>query len=199
MLQGAEREFYGNFEVEALNDQAIEWARSLGATILSFDYAPFREAAALLYDGPWVAERLAAVEGFFASNAADFDPTVRKIIGGAQGRTAVGAFNGLYRLKGIMQRAALVCDAVDVLMLPTSPTISTFADMLAESIVRNSQFGRHTNFVDLMGLAAIAGLAGFGPSGLPAGITLIGPGFSDNALTPLCRCHACRISLRHGA
>ncbi|MFN4128698.1 MAG: amidase family protein, partial [Paracoccaceae bacterium] len=149
-----------------------------------FDYAPFREAAALLYDGPWVAERLAAVEGFFATNAADFDPTVRKIIAGATQYTSVDAFNGLYRLNLIKQQVAPVWDAVDVLMLPTSPTTCTVADMLADPIVRNSQFGRYTNFVNLMGLAAIAVPAGFGPSGLPAGVTLIGPAFSDDALVP---------------
>jgi allophanate hydrolase len=184
VLQGAEREFFGNAEVEALYDAAIERALSLGATILPFDYAPFREAAALLYDGPWVAERLAAVEGFFATNEADFDPTVRRIIAGAKGYTAVDAFNGLYRLNAIRQQVAPVWDAVDVLMLPTSPTTCTVAQMLADPVVRNSQFGRYTNFVNLMGLAAIAVPAGFGPSGLPAGVTLIGPAFSDEALVP---------------
>lgn len=184
VLTGAEREFFGNHQVEALYDAAIERARSLGACIVPFDYAPFREAAALLYDGPWVAERLAAVEGFFATNEADLDPTVRSIIGGARGRTAVEAFNGLYRLNAIRQKVAPVWKAVDVLMLPTAPTTHTVADMLADPVARNSQFGRYTNFVNLMGLAAIAVPGGFAPSGLPAGITLIGPGFSDDALAP---------------
>ena len=116
VLAGAEREFFGNAEVEALYDAAIERALSLGATVVPFDYAPFREAAALLYDGPWVAERLAAVEAFYASNAADFDPTVRKIIAGAQGRTAVEAFNGLYRLNAIKQQVAPVWNTFDLLM-----------------------------------------------------------------------------------
>lgn len=184
VLAGAEREFYGNAEVEALYDAAIDRARALGATILPFDYAPFREAAALLYDGPWVAERLAAVEEFYETNADDFDPAVGQIIGGAKGRTAVQAFNGLYRLNAIRQQVAPVWDAVDVLMLPTSPTTHTVADMLADPIAKNSQFGRYTNFANLMGLAAIAVPGGFGPSGLPAGVTLIGPGFSDDALAP---------------
>ncbi len=184
VLAGAEREFFGNAEVEALYDAAIDRARALGATILPFDYAPFREAAALLYDGPWVAERLAAVEAFLVTNAADFDPTVRRIIEGAKGRTAVEAFRGLYRLNAIRQQVAPVWEAVDVLMLPTSPTTCTVAEMLADPIMRNSQFGRYTNFANLMGLAAIAVPAGFGPSGLPAGVTLIGPAFSDDALAP---------------
>lgn len=184
VLQGAEREFFGNAEVEALYDAAIARAESLGATILPFDYAPFREAAALLYDGPWVAERLAAVEGFLASNPEDFDVTVGKIIASAEKYTAIDAFNGLYRLNAIRQQVAPVWDRVDVLMLPTSPTTCTVAEMIADPIVRNSQFGRYTNFANLMGLAAIAVPSGFGPSGLPAGVTLIGPAFSDEALVP---------------
>jgi len=167
-----------------LYDAAIARAGALGATILPFDYAPFREAAALLYDGPWVAERLAAVEGFFATNAGDFDPTVRAIIGGARGRTAVEAFKGLYKLNALQQQVAPVWQAIDVLMLPTSPTTCTVAAMLAEPVRRNSEFGRYTNFANLMGLAAIAVPAGFGASGLPAGVTLVGPGFSDDALVP---------------
>lgn len=184
VLAGEEREFFGNAEVEVLYDAAIARAQALGATILPFDYAPFREAAALLYDGPWVAERLAAVEDFFATNEADFDPTVRRIIGGAKGRSAVEAFNGLYRLNAIKQQVAPVWKAVDVLMLPTSPTTHTVAEMLADPIALNSRFGRYTNFANLMGLAAIAVPGGFGPSGLPAGVTLIGPSFSDDALAP---------------
>lgn len=184
VLAGAEREFYGNAEVEALYDAALAHAESLGATLVPFDYAPFREAAALLYDGPWVAERLAAVEGFLDTNAADFDPTVRKIIEGAKGKTAVEAFRGRYRLEELRKAVAPVWEAVDMLLLPTSPTTHTVADMLADPVAKNSQFGRYTNFANLLGYAAIAVPAGFGPSGLPAGVTLVGPAFSDDALAP---------------
>lgn len=184
VLTGAERNFYGNTEVEALYDAALARAEALGATLVPFDYAPFREAAALLYDGPWVAERLAAVKEFIAGHAEDFDPTVRKIIEAAKGRTAVEAFEGLYTLRALMQQVAPVWEAVDMLMLPTSPTNCTVEDMLADPIARNSQFGLYTNFANLMGLAGIAVPGGFAPSGLPAGVTLIGPGFSDDALVP---------------
>ena len=184
VLAGAEREFFGNAEVEALYDAAIARAEALGAVMVPFDYAPFRAAAALLYDGPWVAERLAAVEDFLAASPEAFDPVVRKIIEGAKGKTAVEAFRGQYKLNALMQVCAPVWEAVDVLMLPTSPTTCTVAGMLAEPIQRNSEFGRYTNFANLMGLAAIAVPGGFGASGLPAGITLVGPGFSDDALVP---------------
>lgn len=184
VLAGAEREFFGNTWVEALYDAAITRAEALGATIVPFDYAPFREAAALLYDGPWVAERLAAVEAFLATNAADFDPTVRAIIEGAKGKTAVEAFRGRYRLEELRKRVAPTWAAVDMLLLPTSPTTYTVAEMLADPVTKNSHFGRYTNFANLLGYAAIAVPAGFGPGGLPCGVTLVGPAFSDDALAP---------------
>ncbi|MGQ0566867.1 MAG: allophanate hydrolase [Gemmobacter sp.] len=184
VLAGAEREFFGNAEVEALYDAALARAESLGATLVPFDYAPFREVAVLLYDGPWVAERLAAVEGFLATNAGDFDPAVRRIIEGAKGKSAVEAFRGRYRLEALRHAVAPVWQAVDMLLLPTSPTTYSVADMLADPIAKNSHFGRYTNFANLLGYAAIAVPAGFGPSGLPAGVTLVGPAFSDDALAP---------------
>ena len=184
VLTGDEREFYGNAEVEALYDAACARAEALGATLVPFDYAPFRQAAALLYEGPWVAERLAAIEDFLNAQPDALDPTVRRIIEGARGMSAVDAFRGRYRLEALRQITAPVWDAVDALLLPTSPTTCTVEQMLADPIARNSQFGRYTNFTNLMGLAGIAVPAGFGPSGLPAGVTLIGPGLSDDALVP---------------
>ncbi|MTE00280.1 allophanate hydrolase [Paracoccus sp. YIM 132242] len=185
VLTASEREFFGNAEVEALYDAAIARAERLGATIVPFDYAPFREAAALLYDGPWVAERLAAVEDFLNSNPGDFDPTVRRIIEGARGRTAVEAFRGQYRLNELRQKVAPVWADLDALLLPTSPTTATVAAMQADPVGENSKFGRYTNFANLMGCAAIAVPAGFGASGLPAGVMLVAPPFTDDALVPL--------------
>jgi len=156
VLTQAEREFFGNAAYEVLYVAAIARAEALGATIVPFDYAPFREAAALLYEGPWVAERLAAVEGFYVDNAAEFDPTVRQIIGAAGRYSAVDAFNGRYKLEELRAKVAPVWESVDLLLLPTSPTIYTVADMVADPVAKNSHFGRYTNFVNLLGYAAIA-------------------------------------------
>lgn len=186
VLDGAEREFFGNAEVEKLYDAAIENMRALGVTVVPFDYAPFREAASLLYDGPWVAERLAAVKDFFASNEADFDPTVRTIIGGAVGKTAVEAFEGRYRLEELRRKTETEWAKADVLLLPTSPTTYRVADMQADPIRLNSHFGRYTNFVNLLDCAAIAVPSGFDSDDhLPAGVTLVAPAFTDDALAPL--------------
>ena len=185
VLEGAEREFYGNGQVEALYDAAIDRARSLGAEIVPFDYAPFRQAAELLYSGPWVAERLAAVKDFLTTNAGDFDPTVRTIIEGARAYDAVAAFEGKYRLEALRQKTKAEWEKVDFLMLPTSPTTYTVEEMQADPIVRNSHFGRYTNFANLLDCAAIAVPAGFDAKGhLPAGVMFVGPAFTDDALAP---------------
>jgi allophanate hydrolase len=185
VLDGVEREFYGNKDVEALYDAAIERAKSLGAVIVPFDYAPFRQAAELLYNGPWVAERLAAVKDFLATNADDFDPTVRTIIEGAKAYDAVAAFEGRYRLETLRQKTKVEWDTVDFLMLPTSPTTYTVEEMRADPIVKNGHFGRYTNFANLLDCAAIAIPAGFDANGhLPAGVMLVGPAFTDEALAP---------------
>ncbi|HWT58924.1 MAG TPA: allophanate hydrolase [Rhizobium sp.] len=185
VLDEAEREFFGNSHVEALYDAAIKRARALGATIVPFDYAPFRQAAELLYNGPWVAERLAAVKAFLATNNGDFDPTVRTIIEGAKAYDAVDAFEGRYRLEALRQKTKTEWEKVDLLMLPTSPTTYTVEEMKADPIVKNGHFGRYTNFANLLDCAAIAVPAGFDANGhLPAGVTFVGPAFTDDALAP---------------
>nr|BAD16655.1 allophanate hydrolase homologue [Oleomonas sagaranensis] len=179
---GAEREFFGDSANEAIYVGAIETMKALGCSIVEIDFAPFREAANLLYSGPWVAERLAAVEAFHAAHADAMDPNVRTIVEGAFGVTAVDAFRGIYALEGYRQKTASTWAMVDILLLPTTPLFPKVSEMLADPIGLNSKLGRYTNFVNLMDCAGIAVPAGFRPDGLPFGVTLIGPAFSDAAL-----------------
>ena len=185
VLGDGEREFFGDREVEALYDAAIARLTGLGGTAVEIDYAPFRDCAELLYGGPWVAERLAAIDDFYATRAGDMDPTVAAIVGGAKRFSAVDAFDGAYALEALRQKTDAEWAKVDVLLLPTAPTIYTVEAMRADPIRLNSNLGRYTNFVNLLDCAAIAVPAGFRADGLPAGVTLIGPAFSDDALAVL--------------
>ena len=185
VLAGVEREFFGDEATAALYDAAIDRMAALGATIVEIDYAPFRECAALLYGGPWVAERLAAIEDFALCYAQEMDPTVREIVLGARGMSAVSAFRGAYALEAYRRRADMEWAKMDVLLLPTAPTIYKVADMLADPVRLNSNLGRYTNFVNLLDCSAIAVPAGFRPDGLPGGVTLVAPAFFDDALAEL--------------
>ncbi|BDA84399.1 allophanate hydrolase [Aureimonas sp. SA4125] len=182
VLRSEEREFFGNDAYAALYEEAIERAKTLGAEIVEFDYRPFRLAAALLYEGPWVAERFAAVKEFIGIHADAMDPTVRRIIEGARGMTAVDAFEGQYKLAAYRRQAEAEWAKVDALLLPTSPDIQTVDAMLADPIALNARFGRFTNFANFFGCAAIAVPAGFTSAGLPFGVQLVAPGDTDEAL-----------------
>jgi allophanate hydrolase len=185
VLAGSEREFSGDGEVERLYDTAIHRLESLGGTAVPIDYAPFRECALLLYGGPWVAERLAAIESFVDSHADDMDLTVRGIVEGARKYSAVDAFRGQYELEELRQRTDREWAKMDVMLLPTAPTIYTVEAMRADPVTLNSNLGRYTNFVNLLDCSAIAIPAGFREDGLPGGVTLIGPAFADAAIAAL--------------
>ncbi|MFE1600006.1 allophanate hydrolase [Methylobacterium sp. ID0610] len=185
VLAGSEREFHGDRETERLYDAATARAEALGCTLVPFDYAPFREAASLLYDGPWVAERLAAIKAFAGTHADAIDPAVRRIVESARAFTAVDAFEGQYRLAALRRRTEATWETVDALLLPTAPTTYTVAAMQADPIELNSRLGRYTNFANLLDCCAIAVPAGFRADGLPAGVTLVARAFQDEALAPL--------------
>src|SRR5262249_59657636 len=89
-------DFWGAGHAPRLYAQAISRLREMGGTAVEFDYAPFREAAELLYGGPWVAERTAAVGAFIdkADDKAGVWPVTREIISSGRKYTAVHAFEG---------------------------------------------------------------------------------------------------------
>jgi len=178
-------DFCGDAEAEGLYRAAVARLEALGGRRLAFDFAPFAAAARLLYQGPFVAERLAALMGRGFTDWAAMDPVVAKIIEGGEAVTAAHAFQGLYDLADLVRAAAPVWAAADCLLLPTAPTIFTHEELRQDPIGRNSQLGLYTNFANLMDLAAIAVPAGFRQDGLPFGVTLMAPAFADLALLPI--------------
>jgi allophanate hydrolase len=178
-------EFFGDDEAEQLYWAAIEKLHAAGGEKIEIDFTPFRQSAALLYGGAWVAERFAAIKDFFADHAAEMDPVVRGIIGGAAKHSAVDAYEGEYRLRELGMEAEKQWREMDVLVLPTTGTIYTHEQIAADPVILNTNLGYYTNFVNLMDLAAVAAPAGFRSNGLPFGISFIGPAFSDEALLAL--------------
>ncbi len=178
-------EFCGDTESERLYGLAVERLRGLDCEIVSFDFTPFREAANLLYQGPWVAERLAAIKEFAAQKPNAIQEVVRGIILGAEKITAADAFQGLYRLAGLTRGAQAEWAKMDTMILPTTPTTYKTSEVLADPIRLNSNLGLYTNFVNLMDLSAVAVPAGFRQNGLPVGVTVLGRAFDDKRLAVL--------------
>jgi len=167
--------FDGDALAAAAFEQALARLAALGAIVQRIDMTPFRETAELLYSGPWVAERLAAVAEFLISSPQSFHPVTRQIIEGGARFSAVDTFRALYRLEALRGRAAAVWQGCDVLMVPTSPTIYTLEQVAEQPIARNSSLGTYTNFVNLLDLCALAVPNGLRPDGLPTGVTFIAP------------------------
>lgn len=175
-------EFFGDDDAANCFDGAVAALAELGGVPVQFDYKPFRQAADLLYKGPWVAERVAAIREFLAGDPNTLDPTVKGILYRAQSLTAVDVFEGEYALKFLAAECGAAWNGLDFLLLPTAPTQYTIAEVQADPVTLNSNLGYYTNFVNLLDLAAVAVPAGFKTDGLPFGISLIGPAFRDDGL-----------------
>ncbi|HEV8646567.1 MAG TPA: allophanate hydrolase [Burkholderiales bacterium] len=178
-------EFHGDNHARHAFHDAVDKLEGLGGKPIGVDFSVFLETAALLYEGPWVAERLAAIRPFFEGRPDQVHPVVRKIIEGASKYSAADLFSGLTKLEALKKRAATLWDRADVLVVPTAPTIYTIKEVLAEPFLNNRRLGHYTNFVNLMDLAACAVPGSMRPDGLPCGITLIAPAGADLMLADL--------------
>ena len=176
-----QRAFFGDLESEYLYTQALARLSQLG-TIVEIDYAPLQEAAQLLYSGPWVAERTAAMADILASDPDAIDPTVRDIVSVGLDTKAVDLFNGIYRLAELKRHADTLWQSIDLMAFPTTGTTYRIAELAAAPIALNSALGFYTNFVNLLDMAALAIPAGTRANATGFGITLIGPADTDRAL-----------------
>jgi allophanate hydrolase len=175
-------EFFGDHEAATLYRAAVKKLTQLGGAAVQFDYTTFSRVAGLLYKGPWVAERFAAIKDFLAGDPETVDPTVGQIIRGGEKYGAVGAFESGYELEALRRETEMVWEQVDLLLLPTAPTQYSIEQVLNNPLELNANLGYYTNFVNLLDLAAVAVPAGFRPNGLPFGVSLIGRAFTDDGI-----------------
>ncbi|TBW37352.1 allophanate hydrolase [Siculibacillus lacustris] len=185
--QPRDRRFFGDVAGAAAFTDALDGLAAQGFTLTEIDFEPLFAVARMLYEGPWVAERMAAIEDFLTAQPEALHPVTRTIIEGARGRTAVEAFRATYRLAEAARAAEGLWRDVDILVVPTVPRAWTVDEVEADPITTNSALGTYTNFVNLLGLSALAVPVAIRADGVPAGITLIGPGGGDAALAGLGR------------
>jgi allophanate hydrolase len=153
--------------------------------LVPVDLGPFVAAGALLYEGPWVAERYAAVGAFLETAPEDADPVVSAIVLGGREPRAVAAFEAAYRLQELRAITGPVLASVDALLAPTAPIHPTVAEVAADPVGVNAQLGRFTNFVNLLDLCGLAVPGPPRPDGVPFGITFLAPAWHDELLLEL--------------
>jgi allophanate hydrolase len=167
------------FAAAASRLEAMGWQR------VEIDLEPFLATARLLYEGPWLAERYAALEDLLRRDPEALHPVTRKVIDAGRNIGAVAAFRGQYRLMELRRATAAVWNDIDVLLTPTTGTTYRINEVLADPLTLNANLGYYTNFVNLLDLAAVAVPAGMTSDKLPFGVSLVAPAWSDAALLRL--------------
>ncbi|MGA7214131.1 MAG: allophanate hydrolase [Terrimicrobiaceae bacterium] len=187
VLPESEREFFGDAEYERLYAEAVERAAGRGWSVSEFDYRPFREAANLLYGGPWVAERYSAVKSLIETNPNAVNPVVRAVVLSARNFSALDAFESQYRLAALARDSERTWESFDALLLPSAGTIYTIEQMVSDPIQLNTNLGRYTNFMNLLDLCGLAIPAGFRSDKVPFGVTFFAPAWEESLLFDLAR------------
>jgi allophanate hydrolase len=194
-----QRVFFGDKRSAADYAAAVDRLARLGVDIVEIDIEPFYEAARLIYEGPWVAERYAVTRALIASAPEAMHPVTREIILSGSRTLAVDAFVAFYQLEELRRSARQTFAEIDVLAVPTAPTLYTVAQVLADPIQLNSRLGTYTNFVNLLDLCGLALPAAMRADDIPFGITLLAPAGRDALLASIGRVFHADTRLKIGA
>ena len=154
-------------------------------TIVDVSLEPFLAAGSLLYQGPWVAERLVEFGDFLAAQPDSIHPVVREILLGGQKYTAVDAFAALQRLAELKALVARLWQQMDVLVVPTIGTTFTVEQVLAAPIECNTMLGHYTHFGNLLDLSGVALPLGITSDGRPYSAMLLGAARTDDTVLQL--------------
>jgi len=179
-----ELEFFGD---DVMRDAHLGFRDQLARhmPVVEVSMAPFMAAGSLLYQGPWVAERLVEFGEFLAAQPDSIHPVVREIFRSGEKYTAVDAFAALQRLQELKAQVARGWQDFDVLVVPTIGTTFTVDEVLARPIDCNTMLGHYTHFGNLLDLLGVAVPLGVATDGRPYSAMLLGPALSDDTVLHL--------------
>jgi allophanate hydrolase len=174
--------FFGDDAMATAHFQARDRLLELGFGSVTVPFAPFETAGELLYQGPWVAERLVEFADFLDEKPDAFVPVVREIFEGGRGYSAVDAFRAQQRLQECKALVARLWNEMDVMVLPTIGTTFTVEEVQSKPIGCNSMLGHYTHFGNLLDLTAVAVPAGSTADGRPVSLMVVGPALADDVV-----------------
>jgi allophanate hydrolase len=180
-------ELFGDEVGRGAFEATVATLERIGGERVDVDFGPFRETAALLYEGPWIAERLSGIRAFFDAHADAVHEVVRTLIQNGARYDAAQVFEAWTRRETLRSQVEPVWNDIDALVVPTAPTAYRIAEVLAEPFETNRRLGFYHNFVNLLDLAAVAVPGTPRADGLPAGVTVIHRAGSDLMLADLGR------------
>ena len=177
-----DRKFFGDTAAQLAYEATLADLTVQGAEIVEVPFQPFYDIALLLYEGPWVAERYAAIESFIEAHEDALHPVTRAITVKARNFTATDTFKAMYKLADLRRRCGMLIEGLDMLCVPTAPTWYTVEENLADPVQTNSNLGTYTNFVNLMGMCGLVIPTGLQSDGRPASVTFLAPDGGDRFL-----------------
>lgn len=175
-------DFFGNESAKVLFEKSVEKMQALGGIKRELDFSLFLQAAKLLYEGPWVAERYVAIENIIQQQPDELLPVIKTIVGGAEGKTAMDAFKAEYQMQVYRAQSKKILTEFDFLLTPTVGTIYSIEEVNADPIVKNSNLGYYTNYMNLLDCTCVAVPGGFLDNDLPWGISLVSTAMTDRKL-----------------
>lgn len=192
-------EFFGDDSAKAAFEATLAALDDADVIVEPIRFEPFKELARLLYEGPWVAERLTVVEPLLLTSPNSVDPVVRGIVQQGRDYSAVQTFRVEYRRAALARSIALGLAPFDALLVPTTPTLFTINDVLNDPVRTNARLGTFTNFTNLADLCALAVPGVFRQDGLPAGVTLLAPAWHEAELVRVGTLIEGKLALPRGA
>lgn len=192
-------DFLGDAQAESAFRDAVGALQAGGAHVQTLVFEPFRQLARLLYEGPWVAERLTVVEPLLLAAPDQIEPVVRSIVRQGKDYTALQSFRVEYQRASLARAIALALQPFDALVVPTTPTTFSIADVMTDPLATNSRLGTYTNFTNLADLCGLAVPGPFRTDGLPTGITFLAPAWQEATLAELAAGLEDKLALPRGA
>lgn len=152
---------------------SIKRLKELNIPINYMDDELLSEAAAILYDGPWIAERWADLSDFITSHPESVFQVTEQVLrsGDSAEYNAASLFKAMHRLQTIKLEVKKQLNNA-VLAMPTAGGTWTREQVRSNPISTNSDMGRYTNHCNLLDLCAAALPAGEAAPNTPFGITL---------------------------
>ena len=186
-LTGNDLECFGMPECGALYEHACQRFSALGGTAVEIDFAPFAEAGAMMFAGPWVAERRASISALMEVDSDRLLDVTKTVLRTATSYSAIDAFTAMHRLLRLRRQSQSLLAGIDALVVPTAPRPFLLDEMHSDPITLNNRLGHYSYFANLLDLCAVAIPNGVLSNGIPMGVTLLAPAWSDRALIALAR------------
>ena len=170
--------------MESEMQSASKRLKSIGGEQVEIDFAPFAEAAVLLYGGPFVAERYSGIRSFLEARAPGLEPpeladlsidqrllkVTRSIISKTEHWGAADVFEAVQHLSLLRAAARVELSKIDILVVPTAAYNYTVREIMEEEdeqnyqdmltgkamVTKNANLGRFTNFVNLLDMCGVS-------------------------------------------